>query len=224
MFNIQDLKALFAQQANASNADAMAKYMKNHFIFYGVKTPERTALLKDYIATNPLPQERDTLRTLALALWSDEYREINYCAFAILNQLAKKPTIADIAFFEQLITIRSWWDSVDSLASVIGPALLKLPHEVTVQFTEKWIESPNMWVQRTAIIYQLSYRQRTDEARLFAYIQVCMHRKEFFLQKAIGWALRQYSRTNPQAVIDFIEHQPLAPLSKREGLRLMKKG
>lgn len=223
MFNIQDLKALFAQQANASNADAMAKYMKNHFIFYGVKTPERTALLKEYIASNPLPQERDTLRALALALWSDEYREINYCAFAILNQLAKRPTVEDIAFFEQLITIRSWWDSVDSLASVIGPALLKLPPEVTVQFTEKWIESPNMWVQRTAIIYQLSYRQRTDEARLFAYIQVCMHRKEFFLQKAIGWALRQYSRTNPQAVIDFIEHQPLAPLSKREALRLMKK-
>jgi 3-methyladenine DNA glycosylase AlkD len=124
---------------------------------------------------------------------------------------------------EELIGVRSWWDTVDFLApKLAGPLLLRYP-ELIGTYPGRWIESDNIWYQRSAILFQLDYKQQTDAQRLFDYIRRRADSREFFVQKAAGWALRQYSKTAPDAVREFIAGNELPPLTVREGLKWVER-
>lgn len=204
---------------SAENALPMAKYMKDNFPFLGIKTVVRRKLLKETVAEYK-GEVKDNARGIALQLFTLQEREYHYCAIDILmKELPKKFIPQDISLIEELLITKPWWDSVDLIAKyLLGGYLLQFPEkadEVINQFTT----SGNMWLNRSVILYQLGYKTQTDENRLFSICLRFSQSKEFFIQKAIGWALREYAKTNPEAVKAFVSANTLKPLSSREALK-----
>ncbi|MBY8961271.1 DNA alkylation repair protein [Flavobacterium sp. D11R37] len=213
------LQSVFQENTSAENAGAMQKYMKDNFPFLGIKTDLRRALLKqvwqehkDEVSQHP--------RELAKQLYALPQREYHYCAIEILiKELKKKYRKEDVVLIEFLIVTHSWWDSVDVLAKyMLGDYLKQYPHE-THLVIQRFSDSENMWLNRSAILFQLGYKKTTDMHILFSECLKHKHSKEFFIQKAIGWALREYGKTNPEAVRNFVNEAGLKPLSKREALK-----
>jgi 3-methyladenine DNA glycosylase AlkD len=222
-FYSEKLQTHFAQYADVQNALAMTAYMKNHFLFFGIKAPDRKAILKQFIAKYAPPQYPDTF-TVVWELYQLPQRELHYCAVEMLEKSKKNWQKDDIVFFEKLITTHAWWDTVDFISThIIGAYFQKYPDQMH-PITEQWMASGNMWLQRVCLICQLMYRQKTDTVLLFNYIHRLKGSNEFFIQKAIGWALRQYARTDALLVQDFVENTPLKPLSKREALKHFRVG
>lgn len=214
-------KALKAH-ANPMDATQMKRYMKNQFDFYGIKAPIRKEILKEFFKTQGLPERKD-LQTIIESLWSYDQREYQHVALDILMKHKKKWKKDDIKWIEQLIVKKSWWDTVDMLAvNVAGSYFLLYPAQIP-SITQKWITSSNMWLNRTAILFQLKYKEKTDLPLLLSYIDQHKDSKEFFHQKAIGWALREYSKRDPNTVIAFVQSTDLARLSKREALKWINK-
>jgi 3-methyladenine DNA glycosylase AlkD len=217
----QALKNLLAAHAKPEDAFFMAKYMKNHFSFLGIKTPLRVQLWKQFLAEheNNLFSDTEIVYQTVWELWAMPERELQYCAIDLLEKTKKNWTEDIIFFFEQLLITKSWWDSVDSISgNLIGVYFLRFPNQIR-PITEGWMASNNRWLQRVCLIFQLKYKEKTDVKLLFNYIHQLSFSKEFFIQKAIGWALRQYARTDADAIIAFVEVASLAPLSKREALK-----
>lgn len=216
---IQALKTAFKQNRNPENAFAMAKYMKNNFPFFGIKTEERRRIFKTVWKENK--QEVATgSRAIALALYSKQEREFHYCAIEILiKELKGNYKKEDIQWIENLILQNSWWDSVDTIAKyILGEYLLEFPLE-TKKTIERFSKSAHLWLNRSAILFQLNYKQKTNADFLFSECLKQAHSKEFFIQKAIGWALREYAKINPEAVKNFVLNNNLKPLSKKEALK-----
>lgn len=196
-------------------------YMKHNFEFFGLKAPQWMALTKALHAELGVPEGED-LKQLVRLCYEDDHREMHYFGLETAQKTLKKQPAEFIDFLEELICTRSWWDTVDWLAKLVGIHFRQYPQLIR-PVTERWMDSGNMWLQRVSMIFQLSYKEKTDADLMFAYIRRLSGSKEFFIQKGAGWALRQYSRTNPEAVQAFIESTSLAPLTRREGLRLIKK-
>ncbi|MCK5077528.1 MAG: DNA alkylation repair protein, partial [Calditrichia bacterium] len=117
---------------------------------------------------------------------------------------------------------KSWWDTVDFIATnLVGPLFEKYS-ELIIPYTKKWMDSGNIWLQRTSILFQLKYKEKTDFKLIIGFIQQCSSSNEFFIQKAIGWILREYSKTDASTVIEFVKNNKLAPLSEREALKWLK--
>lgn len=216
---INQLETAFQEHNNAENALSMAKYMKNKFSFFGIKTTERRNLFKEIWKQNK-PEVSKNTRAIALALYAKEQRELHYCAIEILiKELKGNYQKDDIEFIEKLIITNSWWDSVDTIAKyILGQYLIEFPDciETTV---EKFSNSNNMWLNRSAILFQLGYKKETDFELLKA---ICIQHQsstEFFIQKAIGWALREYAKTDSEAVKKFVLVNNLKPLSRKEALK-----
>jgi len=213
---IDQLISLFKENRNRENAVPMAKYMKNQFPFLGIKTPARRKLMMLFYQESgilPEPFQED----LVLALWEQEEREYQYAALDYIGRSLKKLGKRDLPLLEKLITTKSWWDTVDMLAQhPVGTIALKYP-EVIPATIVGWAFGNHLWLQRAALLFQLKYKERTDEELLYTFIKYHSASKEFFIQKAIGWALREYSKTNPQSVRDFIANNELPKLSVREG-------
>ncbi|WP_152446631.1 DNA alkylation repair protein [Bacillus sp. THAF10] len=208
--------------AQEENRQPMENYMRNHFPFLGIKSPERKELWKEFFRINGKP-ELEWLEALAYFLYAQPEREFHYAALSMIDVHKKSLTIQHLPFLEKLITSNSWWDTIDHLAPHhVGTILLK-DKKAVGSFPDNWINSPNFWLQRSAILYQLKYKKMTDEEKLFFYISSTKNSKEFFVQKAIGWALREYSKTSPKVVMDFIQKTDLAPLSRREGVKHMER-
>jgi 3-methyladenine DNA glycosylase AlkD len=215
------LENAFKQKENKENAFAMAKYMKNNFSFFGIKTEERRYLFKAIWKENKEEVSANT-REIALALYSKKEREFHYCAIEILiKELKGNYKKEDIQLIEKLILNNSWWDSVDTIAKyILGEYLLEFPLE-TKNVIERFSNSENMWLNRSAILFQLGYKQKTNADFLFSECLKQSQSKEFFIQKAIGWALREYAKSNPEIVIQFVENSNLKPLSIKEALKNM---
>ncbi|RLL45438.1 DNA alkylation repair protein [Oceanobacillus piezotolerans] len=208
--------SLFESNRNEENAVPMAKYMRNRYPFLGIKTPQRRNLMRQfYKETNILKQA--FLPEFVWALWELEEREYQQAALDYMDRMRKKLEPTHMPLMEKLITTKSWWDTVDALASKSIGHIAGTNPEVIPDYIEKWATSSNMWLNRTAILFQLKYKETTDEALLYRYIGIHNTSKEFFIQKAIGWALREYSKTNPNSVRCFINESQLAALSVREG-------
>ncbi|AHV97241.1 DNA alkylation repair protein [Paenibacillus sabinae] len=218
----EPLKQLVRELENAQDPEAaatMSAYMRDQFPYLGVRTPVRRQLLKAFLKEHPPVKEWVPL------LWEKPEREYQYCGVDIAESLRKKLEPSDIGMIEACIVSRSWWDTVDLLAANAAGFLLRKYPELKTEYAEKWLQSDNMWLNRTAILFQLHYKEATDEALLYRYIREHASSGEFFIQKAIGWALREYSKTNPASVTAFIEQEELKPLSRREGLKwLMRSG
>jgi len=199
----------------------MAKYMKNRFPYLGIKTPKRKELLKDFYKENGLP-EMEELKQITLDLWELPEREFQYVAIGLLRNFTKKWDEDFIDLFEQLIITKSWWDSVDGLASwMVGEHFIRFP-DIRDKYIDRWMKSGNIWLQRTCLLFQLGYKEKTDEMLMDSIIMALNGSNEFFINKAIGWILREYSKTDAQAVINFVENNELAPLSNREALKWLK--
>lgn len=215
---------LLESKRNPEEAIPMQQYMRNQFEFLGIRSPEREELFKAWVKQNGLPTIEE-LPGILTALWDMPEREYQYTALDLLAKMQRKLEKEHIDVLEWLIVHKSWWDTVDGIApNAVGYLFQKHPELIT-SYADRWIESGNIWLQRSAILFQLKYKSRTQEPLLFQYILQRADSNEFFIQKAIGWALREYSKTNPEAVRDFIQSHELKPLSRREGMKqLDKKG
>ncbi|MNI03646.1 DNA alkylation repair enzyme [compost metagenome] len=196
--------------------------MRDQFSFLGIRSPERVALTKAFIKEYGTP-EGDNLQAAVLELWRLPEREFHYTAMVLLEKKKKKSELSRIDLLEQLVVDNSWWDTVDFLASHLIGAQFTLFPELIPSYTQRWIESDNMWLQRTAILFQLGYKKRTDTDLLWSFIRHTADSKEFFIRKAIGWALREYSKTDEAAVRRFLDETQLSPLSVKEALKFVER-
>ncbi|HEY4619145.1 MAG TPA: DNA alkylation repair protein [Flavobacterium sp.] len=216
---IRELENAFQENSNPENAFAMAKYMKNKFDFFGIKTTERRHLLKGIWKENKIEVTANP-RALAVLLFEKKHREFHYCAIEILiKELKGKYLPEDIELVRKLITVNSWWDTVDTISKyILGQYLLQYPKSIEITISE-FSNSDNMWLNRSAILFQLGYKDKTDFELLKKICQQHQDSSEFFIQKAIGWALREYTKTNPEAVKEFVAANNLKPLSRKEALK-----
>ncbi|MCM3586795.1 DNA alkylation repair protein [Mesobacillus maritimus] len=219
---VEDLRGRLAANANPENAEQMARYMKNHFPFFGIKTPQRREIANEFFRETELLKEPFE-ESFVLALYDQPERECQMVAIDYIVRSLKKLEKSDIDLMHRLLTTKSWWDSVDTLAQKpVGTIVANHP-ELIAEVIDTWAVSENLWLRRTAIIFQLKYKEQTNEELLYHYIKLNAASKEFFIQKGIGWALREYSKTNPESVRNFIQSHSLAPLSVREGSKHLPK-
>ncbi|WML41722.1 DNA alkylation repair protein [Neobacillus sp. OS1-2] len=211
---------LFTENRNELLAEPMMNYMKGHFLFLGIKSPLRKELEKQFFKETGVLREPFN-KELVEDLWREKEREYQYTALTYLEKIMNKLQKDDLPFMEQLITTKSWWDTVDALAPKPVGKIAEMFPEVVEETIDGWAVHDNMWLRRAAILFQLKYKQKTNEKKLYQYIRQNADSKEFFIQKAIGWALREYSKTNPLSVQRFIAGQSLAPLSIREGSKYL---
>ena len=223
----QDHEILFDElisilEANTVKAQIapMKKYMKGQFEYYGLKSPHRREVTNDIVLESKKLNDHDFKSFINLC-WNDPHREPQYVAMESMKRRMNKMDESYIEFTIKLIESKSWWDTVDFLASTIFGKLMARFPEQNAMVPDRLIASDNMWLKRTAIIYQLKYKDEVDFARIKKYILSTKGSKEFFINKATGWALRQYSRFNRDAVYDFIHSNELSALTKREGTKYL---
>src|SRR5579859_5127448 len=216
---LERLVTAYRAAADPVRAPAMRAYMRDQFPYLGIPSPRRRTVSRQVLAGVPAPTEAD-LDAVSRACWALPEREYQYFACDWLARHARRlgPAFLDTAGY--LVTTKSWWDTVDMLADNVVGAIV-LAHPSTVSTMDSWLDSGNLWLARGAVLHQLRYRERTDVERLFRYCLARAGHRDFFMRKAIGWALRQYARTDPEAVRDFVQSHSdhLSPLSVREALK-----
>jgi len=207
----------FKQYADPVKAAGAKAYMRNQFEFFGIQTPIRRQISKEIFQAG-LP-EIDALPIIIRDAWAQSEREFQYFAIELAGAMKNQWLPDMVPLIEKMITQKSWWDSVDHIATwILGPYFQKYPNQIK-DVTYKWNQSDNFWLQRSSIMFQKSYRSKTDTKLLTDYILHCAGSKEFFIQKAIGWALREYAKTNADWVKKFVKTHELPVLSKREALK-----
>jgi 3-methyladenine DNA glycosylase AlkD len=203
--------------ANPVLAGPMRAYMRDQFPFLGIKAPQQEALGRTVVAGLARPTEAD-LTAVARACWKLPEREFQYFACWYLRRHQKVCSSRFVDTARHLVTTKSWWDTVDILAAhVVGPLVLR--DLALVSTMDEWLAGDDLWLTRTAILHQLGFGQHTDEQRLFRYCATRADHPDFFIRKAIGWSLRQYAKTAPDEVRDFVARTPLSGLSRREALK-----
>jgi 3-methyladenine DNA glycosylase AlkD len=214
----KSLQKLYLENADPVKAAPMKAYMRNQFEYLGIQSPMSAELNKLFIAENGLPELAD-LEEILRDLWALPEREFQYVAGGLLGRMDKDLPSDFIRVMEYLLVTKSWWDTVDSLAGgAIGTHFKRYP-QVRKKYLTRWRKSENIWLRRTTLLFQLGYKKETDFLLLCDLIRENLGSNEFFINKAIGWALRQYSRVDPQGVRTFVAQTPLHPLSKREALK-----
>ncbi len=223
---IRALRKALAEEADPAKAPFMQSYMKSKMPYLGIQTALLVKTVEGVLRAYPL-EAFEAWRDSALQLWRKaRYREERYAAI----QLAQRPayreyrTFESLPMFEEMIVSGAWWDYVDAIATrAISELLRREPVRMSAVLRE-WAVSDNMWKRRGSIIAQLNFKSATDLGLLYDCIQPSLREKEFFLRKAIGWALRQYARTDAREVARYVrEHEAeLSPLSKREALKHVK--
>ncbi|MEZ4921521.1 MAG: DNA alkylation repair protein, partial [Saprospiraceae bacterium] len=198
----EQLRNRLETAGDPERAQGQMWYMRHQFEYFGLRAPEWLAIAKDHFKQFAIP-EGEQLKAFVRLCYQDDHREMQYIAIEAMERSMKKLDAPWIEFLEQLILEKSWWDSVDWLAKLVGMHFVRHP-ELIRPVTSRWMDSGERWLQRVAIIFQLRYKEKTDAELMFEYILLVADSKEFFLQKGAGWALRQYSKTNPDAVREFV--------------------
>jgi 3-methyladenine DNA glycosylase AlkD len=197
----------------------MRAYMKDVAPFLGLTTPVRRALSRTVLEGTPRPDERDCT-AIALRCWELPEREYQYFAVDYLRRHARVLSSGFLPVARHLVATVSWWDTVDLLAAHVVGALVTADPALKADMDD-WSVDGDLWIARTALLHQLRYKERTDTERLFTYCLRQSGHPDFFIRKAIGWALREYAKTDPEAVRDFLAREKgrFAPLSVREALK-----
>jgi 3-methyladenine DNA glycosylase AlkD len=213
------IKKIYAANGDAGIAKGAKAYLLNQFEFYGIKTPLRRQICKEFYKVNPI-KDQNELSVLIKECFAEPQRELHYFAIELLGHHKKMWSKQTIPLIEWMITHNSWWDSVDSTNSfVISKYFLQFPESIEPT-TSKWNQSSNKWLQRMSLLFQLLYKEKTNTVLLSKYIEHTQLEEDFFIRKAIGWALRAYAHTNKKWVIQFVkDHPSLSNLSKREALK-----
>lgn len=215
---ISKITEVFLANKNPENAVMMKRYMKDNFEFLGIKTPLRRELTKPYLSKSGIPPI-EKIEEIARKFWKKPEREFQYFAMDLMGKRPQKFGPEILPFYEYLVLNKSWWDSIDFIAAnLIGP-LFKNYEDLIGETLPRWYQSGNIWLQRSIILFQLKYKKETDTSILFEYSLKLADSNEFFIQKAIGWALREYSKTDPGAVKKFVSKNKLSNLSEREATR-----
>lgn len=215
---IAELRGIFQNESDPKIASGQAAYLKNHFSFFGIKTPVRRQLQKPFLKNPGVENPSERQQTIE-ELWSLPQREFQYFGQELIFEKRRQLEVGEIALIEFMITNKSWWDTVDYIASkIVGYYFMSYPKEITAR-TNIWLQTENIWLIRTAILFQLHYNEKTNTELLEKIIKSQLGSSEFFINKAIGWVLRQYSRTNTDWVRSFADRTDLHPLSRREGLK-----
>lgn len=195
-----EIKKSFELKEDKENAIAMSKYMRNMFDFYGLPTPKRKEVYNNFLKNEKKSQKIDW--DFLDKCYEDNHREFQYLVYDYLLLMKQYVTYEDIPQIKKYIINKSWWDTIDFLCKVIGDVELR---DLRVKdLMLKWSNDDNIWIKRAAIEHQLNLKDKTDYELLGKIILNCLGTDEFFINKAIGWALREYSKTNPQWVKDFI--------------------
>jgi 3-methyladenine DNA glycosylase AlkD len=219
----QTLRAEFRRARDPKKATGMQAYMKSAMPYWGVQTPQMRAICKRVFAEHPI-SGAVAWRRACLAIWRGaRYREERHAAIELTGHRLYREyqTLDTMPMYEEMIVMGAWWDFVDQIASGrLGPLLKSFPGPMRKTMLA-WSRSRNLWKRRSAILCQLMFKEQTDLDLLYACIEPSLESKEFFLQKAIGWALRQYAWTDPREVRRYVRgHEGrLSPLSKREALK-----
>jgi 3-methyladenine DNA glycosylase AlkD len=217
---VQQLELEFEKNRNEFEAEGMSRYMKNRFTYFGIKKPKRAVIQKQWFSIIPEDFTREHKRELVLELWQKEQREFHYVAMDFMAKWKDKELVSeDSEFIEFLLTNHSWWDSVDALASNYLGRYLRVFPKQRETLIKSWRKSENRWLRRSCLIFQLRYKSQTNFELLKSLILEFKHEKEFFIQKAIGWSLREYAKTNPVSVRNFVEESGIQGLAKREALK-----
>ena len=193
--------------------------MKDQFEYMGLSSPARKLAIKEVFTGFRLTKEE--LFIFTEMAWGSRYREMQYVAMDLLRRHQKELSTEDIPTLEGLVLNKSWWDTVDALAVHAIGQTLKKDSVAKERWVLNWADSKNIWLKRTAILHQLKYKKDVDIDIMEVTLAKANGTKEFFLNKAIGWMLREYSRVNPSYVHDYCERTSLSPLSRREALRLI---
>ena len=216
--NVEELVKELKAVANPDDAVAMKAYMKNKFEFLGVKTPARRKLVKAFFK-----QQTDSAIdwNFINEAWKNPYRELQYAALDYLESRKKLLTPSDLPRLKKLAQTKSWWDTIDFLDRLVGSIIARFPE--TKATILSWSCDEDIWLRRLAIDHQLLRKEETDTELLEKILANNLGQTEFFINKAIGWALRDYSKTNPDWVKDFIERYrvEMAALSIREGSKYL---
>ena len=220
---IVEVRAALEKAADPLKAPKMQAYMKSTMPYRGVSSPEQKAIWKAVFAAHIL-SSRDQWQRVALALWREaSFREERYAAIALtgLRQYAPYRTMASLPMFEEMIVTGAWWDFVDAIAArQLGEILRAEPFRMS-KLMRRWSRDPHMWKRRSAILCQLGFKRETDLKLLYDCIEPNLEDREFFIRKAIGWALRQYAWTDPREVKSYVtaNKSRLSGLSVREALK-----
>ena len=207
------------QHKNEEQAQRMSKYMLNKFEYIGIKTPERRKIFKNFFSEYKNEEKIDW--EFVNKCWENRYREFQYIAADYLKNMKDKLTIDDIPKFKRLILEKSWWDTIDNLDMTIGALALKDSNVNKILL--EWSLDENIWLRRIAIDHQLLRKEKTNTELLEKILKNNLGQAEFFINKAIGWALRNYSKTNPERVKNFIEEnkEKMAKLSIKEASKYL---
>ncbi|GAM27626.1 hypothetical protein SAMD00019534_108020 [Acytostelium subglobosum LB1] len=193
----------------------MKKYMRDQFDYLGLRGPIRKATLKEFIKQHGHPEDEDLLPIYMLP-----EREFTYCAMEMAIRGAKKGKEDRLDLYLGMANHQPWWDTIDFIASNLVGTHLQLYPDTVSSLVDEWIVHESMWIRRIALLFQLKYKKQTDVSLLFKCIDATIHEKEFFIQKAIGWSLREYSKTDKKMVKGFVDSRPnISNLSKREALK-----
>lgn len=214
------VRAELAKLADPARAVPMAAYMKTEMPFYGVPKPGRVPIAREVKAKFP-PVDAEDYRRKVLALWGLPHREEKYLAIGYAWTFPEHVVFSQVDLFERMIVEGAWWDFVDELASPIVGKIVLEDRVLMRPVLEQWVDGSDMWLRRTAILCQNRHKRQTDQAMLFDFCLRRSDEKEFFIRKAIGWALREYARTRPNEVRRFLaEHgDELSGLSRREAAK-----
>jgi len=199
----------------------MQAYMKSTMPYYGLRLPQVRAICREVLDGSSMTC--DEWKGTIVEMWRRAgRREERYAAHYLLTLKRHRDCLTprDMPMLEELVVTGAWWDHVDELAMVIGDLLRKHPKQMR-PLMRRWSNDPNMWKRRVSIICQLRFKQDTDLELLYANIEPNLDDKEFFIRKAIGWALRQFAWTNPKEVARYVRahEKQLSGLSKREALK-----
>jgi len=209
-----------AKAADKTKAKGMAAYMKTDMPFYGVQKPARELIAREIKRTLHVSTRTEYLRTVE-SLWVLPHREEKYLAIRVARMFPEFISIGSLPLYRHLIIDGAWWDFVDETAiHLVGRVLLQ-DRKATGAKIDRWIDDNDLWIRRSSIICQVSHKKATDEQRLFNTCLRRAHEKDFFIRKAIGWALRDYAWTNPAAIKTFLRKhgERLSPLSRREAAK-----
>jgi 3-methyladenine DNA glycosylase AlkD len=219
---VSDLEERYLSKSNPLRALKMKAYMRNQFEYIGLSSPERVDLSRSFLSANALPPD-NMISDVVELLWELPQREFQYFAIELMRKRIKYMDKNFIRFLEELIVRKSWWDTIDSIAANLVSAHFQRFPDLVQSVVSRWMDSGNIWLQRSCILFQLKYKQKTDLKLLYNLIDHLKESKEFFIQKAIGWILREYSKTNSDEIAEYVHNHELKPLSKREALKIISK-
>lgn len=214
----QALREKMESLRDPEKAIPMEKYMKGHFKYFGIKSPILGDLSLEFFRDNGYPSPIN-LPSILVDFWGQPEREFQYLATGLLRRGIGLAQPSIVKTIEWMVVTKSWWDTVDTIATnSVGPFFMKFASEKE-KWLPKWIHSEDKWLRRVSILFQLNYGKNVDFPLLTSIIEHNLDSKEFFINKAIGWALREHSKIDRNAVIAFCNNAQLQPLSEREALK-----